>query len=1110
MDSSFPPTTFTVAIGFFTLLGTLFFMLHGKFRFRQNNEAVNSSSLSLPSPSSASLPRICMHDVFPSFHGPDVRKAFLGHILKEFRSKGIDPFIDNNIDRSKSIGPELIKAIKGSRIAIVMLSKNYASSTWCLNELVEIIKCRGEMSLTVMAVFYEVDPSHVKKQTGDFGKVFSNTCKGKTKENIEIWRQALAEVGQIAGYDSGNWPTETEMIEHIATNVSKKLFNSTPSRDFDGFTGMGSHMMKIERILGRDLDEVKMIGIWGPSGIGKSTIARCLFNQKSHSFDLSVFMENVKAIYTLPISSDDYREKLHLQEKFMSLIINEKDIKITHLRAAQERLNDKRVLVVLDDVDRSVQLEAMAKESSWFGPGSQIIITTQNLKLLKAHGINNIYKVDFPSNNEALQIFCMHAFEQKSPKEGFEMLAWEVTLLAGNLPLGLRVMGSFFRRMRMEEWIEELPSLRNSLNGDIEKTLKFSYDALGEEEKLLFLHLACFLNTDGVERVEYYLSNTFNIKQGLRVLVEKSLISISGDRIEIHNLLLQLGRKIVRDQSKDEPGKRQFLIDDGDVCEVLSDDTAGSKSVIGIDLTLSDPEEELSVSERAFERMSNLQFLKIYGDRNGLCFPQNLNSISRKLVSLVWRHFPMTCLPCNFNPKNLVNLNMTRSKLETLWEGNHQLGNLKWMDLSYSVNLRKLPDFSKATNLELLILDHCSSLVELPSSIGNATKLEELDLGCCSSLVKLPSSLGNAVNLKVLRLWGCSSLVELPSSIGNAAKLRDLVLRECSSLVELPFSIGKLHNLRYMDLEGCSKLKVIPTNINMKSLEVLIFSNCSVLKTFPEMSTNIKCLKLDGTAVEEVPLGIRSWSHLDELHMSYCENFKDSPHALDSITDLHLTDTEIQELGPWIKGFSRLSRLVLNGMQKLVSLPQLPDSLLFLDAENCKSLERLDGSFCNPDIRLNFLNCFKLNQEAKDLIIQTSNRSAAILPGGEVPAYFSDRATGGTITVKLSESPPHTSFKFKLGIVLIDKADDALRGSHRMYAWYKIIDNQNGLVTTARPVSHALPPAVTGHLYTFEIEVDVTSNNLSFELQAGSTSWDIKECGILQLSQVCHVDGISD
>ncbi|CAF1710352.1 unnamed protein product, partial [Brassica napus] len=184
--------------------GTIFFNRKSKTHQEDEPMASSSSTLTLLAPPS-SLPHNWKHHVFPSFHGADVRTNFLSHVLKELKSKAIDLFIDNDIERSKSIGPELIEAIKGSRIAIVFLSKNYASSTWCLNELVEIMTCREAFGQTVISLFYEVDPTHVKKQTGDFGKVFKKTCVGKTKEEIQRWKHALTEVAQIAGFHSSNW-----------------------------------------------------------------------------------------------------------------------------------------------------------------------------------------------------------------------------------------------------------------------------------------------------------------------------------------------------------------------------------------------------------------------------------------------------------------------------------------------------------------------------------------------------------------------------------------------------------------------------------------------------------------------------------------------------------------------------------------------------------------------------------------------------------------------------------------------------------------------------------------------------------------------------------------
>lgn len=142
MDSYVSLTTVVAAaICFLALFGTIFF--NRKSRSHQENKTM-ASSLTLLDPT-YSFPHSWKHHVFPSFHGEDVRKNFLSHILKEFRSKGIDLFTDNDIERSKPIGPELIEAIKGSRISIVFLSENYTSSTWCLNELVEIMKCREKL-----------------------------------------------------------------------------------------------------------------------------------------------------------------------------------------------------------------------------------------------------------------------------------------------------------------------------------------------------------------------------------------------------------------------------------------------------------------------------------------------------------------------------------------------------------------------------------------------------------------------------------------------------------------------------------------------------------------------------------------------------------------------------------------------------------------------------------------------------------------------------------------------------------------------------------------------------------------------------------------------------
>ncbi|CAA0406100.1 unnamed protein product [Arabidopsis thaliana] len=859
------------------------------------------------------------------------------------------------------------------------------------------------------------------------------------------------------------------MTERIATDVSNMLNNYSPSRDFDGLIGMDAHMKEMESLLCLDFDEVRMIGIWGPSGIGKTTIARVLYSQFSENFELSIFMENIKELmYTRPMCSDEYSAKIQLQKQFLSQIINHKDMELHHLGVAQDRLNDKKVLIVLDSIDQSIQLDAIAKETRWFGHGSRIIITTQDQKLLKAHGINHIYKVEFPSAYEAYQMFCIYAFGQNFPNDGFEELAWQVTKLLGHLPLGLRVMGSHFRGMSRHEWVNALPRLKIRLDASIQSILKFSYDALCEEDKDLFLHIACLFNNQEMVEVEDYLALSFlDVRQGFHLLAEKSLINLKFlstkyTRIEMHNLLVQLGRDIVRHkpghQSICEPGKRQFLVDARDICEILIDNT-GSKNVIGILFDISNLSCQLNISERAFDGMPNLKFLRFHGpyddESDKLYLPQGLNNLPQKLRLIEWSRFPMTCLPSNFCTKYLVKLYMRNSKLQNLWQGNQPLRNLKRMDLSESKHLKVLPDLSTATNLELLSLLECSGLSELPSSIANATNLRMLNLGMCTSLVELPSS------------------------------------------------IGSLYNLKELGLQGCSKLEALPTNINLESLDYLDLSDCLLIKIFPEISTNIKNLKLRKTAIKEVPWTIKSWSHLRKLEMSYSEDLKELPHALDIITTLYFKDTEMQEIPLWVKKISHLKTLTLEGCKRLVTIPQLSDSLSKLVVKNCESLERLNFSIQNHPMRyLWFPNCFKLNNEAREFI-QTSS-THAILPSREVPANFTYRANGSSIMVNLNHRPLPTTLRFRACVLLDKKVDNDKdeAADTRTVVFLNISEKGKiGVDVSWRPEVEAflVPPILEDHLLTFQLEAEETSNELLFSFGIQGNQAVIKGCGVLQL-----------
>nr|AXU93575.1 RPP4/RPP5-like protein [Arabidopsis thaliana] len=829
--------------------------------------------------SSSSSPSSRRYDVFPSFSGVDVRKTFLSHLIEALDRRSINTFMDHGIVRSSIIADALISAIGEARISIVIFSKNYASSTWCLNELVEIHKCYEKGDQMVIPVFYGVDPSEVRKQIGKFGDVFKKTCEDKLEDHKQKWVKALTDISNLAGEDLRNGPNEAFMVEKIANDVSNKLFPLP--KGFGDFVGIEDHIKAIKSILCLESKEARiMVGIWGQSGIGKSTIGRALFSQLSSQFHHRAFIT-----YKSTSCSDVSAMKLSWEKELLSEILGQKDIKIEHFGVVEQRLKHKKVLILLDDVDNLEFLKTLVGKAEWFGSGSRIIVITQDRQLLKAHEIDLVYEVKLPSQGLALQMISQYAFGKDSPPDDFKALAFEVAELAGSLPLGLSVLGSSLKGRDKDEWVKMMPRLRNDSDDKIEETLRVCYDRLNKKSRELFKCIACFFNGFKVSNVKELLEDDV----GLTMLAEKSLIRITPDGdIEMHNLLEKLGREIDRAKSKGNPGKRQFLTNFEDIREVLTEKT-GTETLLGIRL----PHKKFLttrlslIDEESFKGMRNLQYLEIgyYG-----YLPQSLVYLPRKLKWLWWDNCPLKRLPSNFKAEYLVELRMEDSKLEKLWEGTLPLGSLKKMNLRYSKNLKEIPDLSLAINLEELNLTGCKSLVTLPSSIQNATKLKKL---YCSGFMLL-------IDLKSLEGMH-NLLIDLTVDWSSMEGTQDIVFPR---------------KLRLLEWEFCP-LKSLPSNFKAEYLVNLIMKYSKLEKlwegTLVRILNFISCQFLEQKIV---PLG-----SLKEMNLRYSNNLKEIP-------DLSLA--------------INLEELDLARCKSLVTLPssiQNAIKLIYLDMSDCKKLE---------------------------------------------------------------------------------------------------------------------------------------------------------------------------
>ncbi|GAU40067.1 hypothetical protein TSUD_258600 [Trifolium subterraneum] len=162
-----------------------------------------------------SLPR---YDIFLSFCGEDTRYSFTGFLYQAFCREGFKTFMDDEgLEGGNEISKSLLEAIEKSRLSIVVFSKNYGYSSWCLDELVKIVECMKTKNQLVWPIFYKIEPSEIINETKSYGKAMTGheNKYGKDSEKVQKWRSALSEVASLEGDHIKKNEYETEVIKKI-------------------------------------------------------------------------------------------------------------------------------------------------------------------------------------------------------------------------------------------------------------------------------------------------------------------------------------------------------------------------------------------------------------------------------------------------------------------------------------------------------------------------------------------------------------------------------------------------------------------------------------------------------------------------------------------------------------------------------------------------------------------------------------------------------------------------------------------------------------------------------------------------------------------------------
>ncbi|KAJ9552018.1 hypothetical protein OSB04_016063 [Centaurea solstitialis] len=766
------------------------------------------------------------YDIFLSFSGQDTRHSFTDHLYAALNRAGISAFRDNDdINRGEELKPEIEKAIIASKGSIVVLSKNYATSTWCLDELWLILERRREFDHFVLPLFYHVDPSHVRKQDDTF-KIEVKASSKWTHDNVKRWREALTKVAELSGLVLSG--PETEFLKKIIDYI----YNKVASKKADlpcNLIGMNARDKDINSWL--EQSNAKVLAICGMGGSGKTTLAKYIVSSKCRQFEVISIVEDISGTCQEQNLFDE------LFQKFAKDIVGDQKMPMPMFLHDHTEgvLRKKKALIIFDDINKPRQLDHFLKIEN-IHEESKIIITTRKTnthnwfkpRTWRYHE----HKMQLLDFDESLELLSLHAFGFKFPKEGYEELTKEALHYCGGNPLALEVLGSSLSEdVSIPFWRNTLDLVKRDMNFfDIQHVLIRSFDSLpNKNSKELFLHIACFFVGEDKNYVEQILEHDYCASSGIQVLINRCLLSVSpNNKLMMHQLIQEMGKNIIHEESK-LPTERSRVLS-RDSYKILRNGD-GSKTMEGLALEMKLLEESFFQVQQNFEasdfktdsltKMDNLKLLKL----NDVDLAGSYEDFSEDLRWLHWRRCNLITIPSGLFQRNLVTLEMQDSMLE-VFEPPIVLPFLKTLDLGGSTFLSEIRSISRLPNLETLILCHCPELVLAFESIGGLTNLSLLNMIGCDKFLQ---NIGSANKRQRASTSGGGGLQQ--TSFTLPYSLVWLSLRDCSLNITEYFTLSfdVQRKLQYLDLGG-GRFESLPSYNHLENLRVLDLSHCSQLK----------------------------------------------------------------------------------------------------------------------------------------------------------------------------------------------------------------------------------------------------------------------------------------
>ncbi|CAN1139148.1 Disease resistance protein L6 [Linum perenne] len=853
------------------------------------------------------------YEVFLSFRGPDTRRQITDILYRFLRRTNIHVFRDDNeLRKGEEIGSNLRKAIDQSKIYVPIISKSYAHSKWCLIELAEIIQ-RHEQDTrrTILPIFYMVDPRDIRHQTGPYEDAFQEHDKKYDEKTIKNWKDALNKVGALKGWHVKNNDEQGAVADEVSADLLSRLSKENSTLETDELVGIDNHVEVIVEKLNLDSTNLTMVGLHGMGGIGKTTIAKAVYNKISSRFDRCCFLENIRE------TQDQKRGIVIIQEKLTTDILKMDSITLSNEDEGRRMIKDRicrfKTLIILDDVDEKFKFEDVLGSPKNFHQGSRFIITSRNIKVLGSLNEDrcSLYEVGAMSQSSSLELFCKHAFKKNYPPPYYNTLVDDIVSTTGRLPLTLKVIGSMLYREELAVWQEKLEQLRGTIEHQVMGRLKISYDTLTNEAQQIFLDIACFFIGLNKEMPSYMWSDC-----------------------------------------KFYPAKRLKLIDLSD-CEKFRRLPCFPRSLEILRLSyIEGPELDIGDLKKLKVLYLNYSILqKIIGGTFGM-----LKGLQELDLS-------------DFECENLREVIVDVGELSSLKI--LRTKGAREVEYETPIGLKELSTSSRISNLaemlelEVLKIYDCKFGFDIPPMWWKRSKLKFLSIvktningGSSSSnnnmiTTMLPSSL-TSLEIRDCRAW-------LPSLV-NLGNLTDLKMVECQTLCNHLDGIEGLTSLKNLLIYGVKGLARITglTNLlsspNCKLEQLAIFNYPDLIELHDddkaaEVGVVVNSLQLmnivDCPQLDAGPL-VRGLTKFPMLRVLWLENIKFTEHQLEGVGSLEKLWCCILKL-PSLERITQLSKLQklkeltiagAHGLREIEGLGELK-CLETLILPNCTSLERL-------------------------------------------------------------------------------------------------------------------------------------------------------------------------